>query len=556
MIKKEGINKRKIYLTGVMTGVLLALSFPPFPLPLLSFVAFVPLLFALDLKQYKKPFLLIYLTFFIYHGGANWWISSWQSDTDPFLMLSGFAIWLVHPFFFFLPLSLFLFIRKKFGLNIALWLFPFSWVGFEWLHSLGDVAYPWITIGYTQIYNRMWVQAADISGVWGLSFMIVMINVIVYKLILRYNSIQQENKNFKVFIKTPKVIALSVGLILLIAAPMLYGAFKLPQFDHAKLIKEKKSIKIGIIQPNINPWSKWESNVYRQIREHRRISDSLRKAVGRLDLVIWSETAIPFLSFEFNSDHKFSYIQDWVDSSGFSLLTGFTDIYFYKEPKKAPKTAKVLLGDSSRIYDSYNSAIVINPYPNNTDTQIYRKMRLTPFGERIPYEELFLFARKWVQWGVGISSWALGPKQSVLEVKIRDIHTKIGPIICIESIYPGFVKDFVSLGANILTVITNDGWYDYTVGPEQHYQIACMRAIETRRYIARCANTGVSGFITPAGTSILKAPQYTKIGIAASLPLLNEKSFYVRYGDWLVYLCSGICVLFFIISFFRKSIVN
>ncbi|MCL5991228.1 MAG: apolipoprotein N-acyltransferase, partial [Bacteroidetes bacterium] len=388
------------------------------------------------------------------------------------------------------------------------------------------------------------------------SFMIVMINVIVYKLILRYNSIQQENKNFKVFIKTPKVIALSVGLILLIAAPMLYGAFKLPQFDHAKLIKEKKSIKIGIIQPNINPWSKWESNVYRQIREHRRISDSLRKAVGRLDLVIWSETAIPFLSFEFNSDHKFSYIQDWVDSSGFSLLTGFTDIYFYKEPKKAPKTAKVLLGDSSRIYDSYNSAIVINPYPNNTDTQIYRKMRLTPFGERIPYEELFLFARKWVQWGVGISSWALGPKQSVLEVKIRDIHTKIGPIICIESIYPGFVKDFVSLGANILTVITNDGWYDYTVGPEQHYQIACMRAIETRRYIARCANTGVSGFITPAGTSILKAPQYTKIGIAASLPLLNEKSFYVRYGDWLVYLCSGICVLFFIISFFRKSIVN
>src|SRR3989339_857177 len=150
MIKKENVSKRKIYLTGIMTGVLLALSFPPLPLPLLSFVAFVPLLFALDLKQYRKPFLLIYLTFFIYHGGANWWISSWQSETDPFLMLSGFAIWLVHPFFFFLPLSLFLFIRKKFGFNIA----------------------------YTQIYNRLWVQAADISGVWGLSFMIVLINVI------------------------------------------------------------------------------------------------------------------------------------------------------------------------------------------------------------------------------------------------------------------------------------------------------------------------------------------------------------------------------------------
>jgi len=108
----------------------------------------------------------------------------------------------------------------------------------------------------------------------------------------------------------------------------------------ANLLKENKSIKVGVIQPNINPWRKWESNVYKQIREHRRISDSLRNAVPGLDLVIWSETAIPFLSFEFNSDHKFTYIQDWIDSSRFSLLTGFTDIYFYKEPKKAQKPQK------------------------------------------------------------------------------------------------------------------------------------------------------------------------------------------------------------------------
>ncbi|TAL67252.1 MAG: apolipoprotein N-acyltransferase [Bacteroidetes bacterium] len=553
MNSKESISKKKIYLIGILTGVLLALSFPPIPLPLLSFVALVPLLYALDLKQYKKPFLLIYLTFFIYHGGANWWISSWRSETDPFLMISGFAVWLVHPFFFYIPFGFFLYFKRKFGLNTALWLLPFAWVGFEWFHSLGELAYPWLTVGYTQIYNRLWVQAADISGVWGLSFLIILINAILYKLILKFNSLQEEKNKFKIFISQKKTIGLSSALFLLIIVPMIYGGIRIPRFEHSKLLKENKTIRVGIIQPNIDPWKKWESNVIRQIRKHKLISDSLRHSVGKLDLVIWSETAIPFLNFEFNSDHKFSYIQDWIDSSDFSLLTGFADIYFYKDPKKASESAKPLLGDSSRIYDSYNSAIVINPTPYNTGTEIYRKMKLTPFGERVPYEELFQFAKKWVEWGVGISSWAFGQKQSVLQIKNDRADTKIGSIICIESIYPVFVRNFVSLDANILTVITNDGWYDFTVGPEQHYQIACMRAIETRRYIARCANTGVSGFITPTGNSLYKAPQYIPIGFTASVPLLNEKSFYVKYGDWLVYFCSGISVLFLFISFFRKS---
>jgi apolipoprotein N-acyltransferase len=545
-------NKKKIYLTGILTGVLLALAFPPIPLSLLAFIGLIPILFALEQKDYKKPFLLLYLTFFIYHGGTNWWISSWRTETDPYLMISGFTVWLVHPFFFYVPFIFFIQIKKKFGLNLALWLFPFIWTGFEWLHSLGDFSYPWLTLGYTQIYDRFWVQAADICGVWGLSFLIVLVNVVVYKLLLLYNKSAGEKRAFRILLRKPHAKGYMLVLVLLLLLPNIYGFIRIPQYDHLKLLANNKNIKIGIVQPNIDPWRKWDSNVFKQINEHKHISDSLRRASGGLDVLIWSETAVPFISYKFNSDHNFSYIQNWVDSNQTSLLTGFTDIYFYLDKSMAPKTAKLLYGDSSLIYDAYNAAVILNPKPYNMNNQIYRKMKLTPFAERIPYEELFIFARKWLEWGVGISSWAKGPKQSLLVMRDDDKTAKFGSIICIESIYPNFVRNFVCLGADVLTVITNDAWYDYTVGPEQHYQIACMRAIETRRYIARCANTGVSGFISPMGESILRAAHYKSVGIAASIPLLIGKSLYVRYGDWLPILSVLLTFSAFLISFFKK----
>ncbi len=552
MNNNSKVSKKKIYFTGILTGVLLALAFPPLPLPLLAFVGLIPILYALELKDYKKPFLLLYITFFIYHGGTNWWISSWRSETDPYLMISGFAVWLVHPFFFYVPFIFFFQLRKKFGLNFALWLFPFIWTAFEWLHSLGDLSYPWLTLGYTQIYDRYWVQAADICGVWGLSFLIVLVNVIIYKLLLLYNDSAGEEKAFGILFRKPYAKPYLLILVLLILLPNIYGFIRIPQFDYEKQLQKNKSIKIGIVQPNIDPWRKWESNVFRQINEHKHISDSLRNASGGLDILIWSETAVPFISYKFNSDHNFSFIQDWVDSNKTSLLTGFTDIYFYMDKSKAPKTARVLYGDSNLIYDAYNAAVILNPKPYNKNNQIYRKMKLTPFAERIPYEEYMLFARKWFEWGVGISSWAKGPKQSLLVLRNDGKTAKFGSVICIESIYPNFVRNFVCLGADVLTVITNDAWYDFTDGPEQHYQIACMRAIETRRYIARCANTGVSGFISPAGESILRAPHYKAVGIAASVPLLKGKSIYVRYGDWLPVFSLILMLSALLISFLNK----
>ena len=169
------------------------------------------------------------------------------------------------------------------------------------------------------------------------------------------------------------------------------------------------------------------------------------------------------------------------------------------------------------------------------------------------------FATEWFKWGVGISSWNTGERQFPLIYKKSDpiSHTNdeitIAAIICLESIYPDFTREYVNKGAEVFVVMTNDAWFDHTFGPEQHFAISQVRAIETRRYIARCANSGISGFISPTGERIKMLKQYKVTAGAEKLPLLKEKSLYVRYGDWLVYLCTIISLMFIFWGIIHKQ---
>ena len=525
-----------------MTGALLALSFPPLPFNLLAFVGFVPVLFLLDHKP-KNPFLLIYIAFFVYHGGTNWWISSWQADSDPYLMVAGIATWLVHPFFFMIPFAIYMYFKRKMGDNVALWFFPFIWIFYEWIHSLGDLAYPWLSIGYTQANSLIWAQFADIAGVWGLSFVIVVLNVLFYKIVLQIRESRAAGTKVKI---DPRLIAAHLVIFIL---PFIYGGIVMDKHNYEDDLKNYPSLRIGMIQPSINPWSKWEDSVFDQIKHHQKIQDSLRAEHGWLDLGIWSETAIGYFSYTMNVSHEFSFLQKWVDTSKTNLLTGFADIIIYDTPAQTSPTAKDFKGDTSKKYDSYNSALMLTPGKED-DYQIYHKMRLTPFSERIPFIEYFPFLREWLEWGVGISSWALGKKQENLKIYKNKDTIKIAPVICIESIFPSFVADFIDKGADIVVIITNDAWYDYTFGPVQHYAIARMRAIETRRYIARTANSGVTGFIRPTGEDLLMLDQYISTGIAADVPALSGRTVFVRIGNLLCHIAFAVTLLGFLLSAF------
>ncbi len=536
-------------------GLFLAAGFAPLNLSILSFAGFLPLLVALERSTSRKHTIaILYVFFFAFHGLGNWWVGSWQSNTDPFLMASGIALGIGHPFFFMIPFVGYRLIRKKLGLSAAVWSLPFLWVAFEWLHSLSDASYPWLSLGYTQMHFLNIVQIADSTGVWGVSFIVAAVNsILAYWHFVSRGTIVTKSP------VSMKAAALRCVLCILpvLAIPSIYGYFRSVEFSPENSLQTTHTISVGVIQPNINPWQKWENDSYQQVEIHRRIQDSL-VAEGHIDLVLWSETAIPYLGMSVSSEHNFSFLQRGLTTSNTALLTGFSEIVTFAPSPNLPPMVKKLRGTDS-YYAAHNSAILLLPDTAKHDFPIHRKMRLTPFAEYIPFVEQLPFLVKWLEWGVGISNWMKGTVQKPLVLPIQEQRkfgydtAKIGCIICIESIYPDFVRNYTAQGANMLVVITNDAWYNHTFGPEQHYEIAAMRAIENRRAIARCANTGVSGFIAPSGASYSVAPSYQACGLAQTIPLLNGSTFYIEYGDWLPKITFGISIIVVIFSFVRRK---
>ena len=541
-----------------LSGILLALSFPPIPMPFLAFVGLVPLLYVLNntILTKKKRYFLVYLTFFIYHTGSLWWISSWTQDTDIFLLIAGLALDFFHPIFFFIPFAVYFWFQKQFGNKVALLCFPFIFLSFEWLHSLGDVGFPWLTLGNTQILNTYWIQFIDITGIWGASLAILFVNVLVVNFFDGYRNFES-TKLIHYLTKSQKASLNLIGIFILFVLPYFYSFLVIKKYDYHNNLQNNKYISVAVIQPNINPWRKWETSVFEQLQLLLKISDSILVINPNINLFVFPETAIPSLYTEFNTLQDISILQNWCNLRNVSILTGITEFYFIPKNIKAPATAKQLKSDEQQYYQTFNSSILVVPNPNykpGDKVQNYRKSKLTPFGEQIPFQEEIPFLSQFALWSVGISSWNKGSGADVLKYRLNNKEVRIGNIICIESIYPEFVTGFVEANSNLFTLITNDGWYDFTVGPRQHYLLACIRAIENRRYIARSANTGISGFISPLGISLKEAPQYVRTGIDFLLPLIEEKTIYSKYGDWLPIICLLLTIFIAIIFKFRKKL--
>lgn len=508
---------------SIATGLLLGLSFPPSPIGWISLVALVPLLLAMakhpDSFRGKKAVGYFYVSMFLYHSITNWWVMSWQEKTDPYLMASGAALWLFHPFFLMLPFLALSSIRRRLGLNIFLMTIPFAYAGFEWLHGQTDVSYPWLTLGYSLIDTPM-AQLAEFVGVYGLSFGIATVSTLITVAI----------------VKPPKRTVFGAAALILsvswIAAGWLCGST-----EHLVAFSKSQSrVNVALVQTSEDPWNKW-SDPREQVRMHIAIVDSALSAhdlaASSIDLVVWPETAIPYPIFEPRFRTDAVSLAQWADSSGFALLTGVADEVIYG-PGEAPPSARRSQIDSTVLYDVYNAAAMLNP--GSTEPLFHRKSMLTPFAERLPFADQLTFAMSWIEWGVGISSWGKGRTRVPLPVvKGADTLASIAPIICIESIYPEVARDFVNNGADMLCVITNDAWYDGTWGPGQHFDIARMRAIEQRRFLIRCGMSGVTGIIHPSGEKVTQKgsnidPESRGVATGEAVTRTNT-TLYAEMGD-------------------------
>ncbi len=540
----------------LLTGLLLAISFPPSPLGVLSLVAYVPLTISilrdgLSWGRWKRLGML-YLPFFIYHLASNWWISSWQEHTDPYLFASGIALDVVHPLFLLLPWYLLASLRNRLGpiendSSVVLALLPLFISGFEWLHGQGDASYPWLTSGYMLVYTPF-AQIADYIGVYGLSFMIGVVNALIALAVVRKKR--------------------RLGLVLAFSVIAVWFALGLINEQYESKYTNRRSINVALIQPNENPWDKW-SDPRIQLWNHTGIVDSVRQQFNQVfqksnhrPLIVWSETAIPYTIRQPAHANDFAKLRQWVDTSNIVLLTGYADLMTYA-PGTAPPSARRSSFDSTVRYDAFNAAMVL--WPSIGDIPVHRKTILTPVAERLPFADQLTFAMSWIEWGVGISAWGKGRERTPLPVDVdgipisganttADTAASVGVIVCIESIYPEMVRDLVNNGADLLCIITNDAWYNGTTGPGQHFDIARMRAIEQRRTVIRCANSGITGAIDATGRTIKTIPPMTKGSCNVSVRTSSRRTVYASLGDVLPPAALFVAVLAFILARFPSLI--
>lgn len=486
-------------------GVLLGLSYPPVPLPFISFFAFIPFFYVLEKRNSLSSVNRIsYVFLFFFCLITLYWVGSWTKEADPFLMISGALLLLANPGFYLIATSLYFLSTKTIDKNKALFLFPLYWVFFEYIYSLTDLKFPWLTLGNSLAYFNNFIQIADFIGAYGLSLIILYINIFIYKSIKDIRITKTINQRY-----------LAVALLLFLV-PMIYGWIKLTTYQNPS-----RQVKVGLIQPNLNPWEKWSGgSINEQLDQYFDLSD---KAINKgARIIFWPETALPCYLLGGNYPYELERIHQFVNEKKVSLITGMPDINFFFDISKAPKGAK-LLKSGDAAYTSYNSILTFTP--NSREIQKYQKNKLVPFGEKVPFVEDLPFLGDLIKWQVGISSWNVGITQNVSDLG----YVKVGAVVCIESIYPEFITKFVNNGADFLAVVTNDSWYGYSSGPFQHKEISVLRAVENRKAVVRNANGGISCIIDPMGRTVEATKLFNKEILVGYVPINNEETFYSKY---------------------------
>jgi apolipoprotein N-acyltransferase len=454
-------------------------------------------------------------------------LSGMRENADKFMIIGGLVTMIIHSGLLSIPLAVYYFVRKSLMKKftgrkaelLTVFILPFIYVAFEYLYELPEVSFPWVIAGnaFTTAYSK--IQFIEITGVFGLSFWAVLISCLLY--IIFELARKHEGGPAQVF-KSKKVLILLAATILLYIIPDFYSVFTSAREKYSGPASGRK-LKIAVIQPNINPWKKWGAKQTELVNDYAGMimkADSLKP-----ELMILPETAVPFHLLDEFYNQKYLIFRNIIDSLKTPLLIGTPDIVYYNDSITVKKDYKENKSSKEK-YDTFNSAVLIQPGEPKISHQKYAKIKLVIGSERMPYQERIPVLKNMVRWSVGLSSFQIGWDTTIFRLGDR---TKFNTAICYESIYPEFFSKFVEKGAEFCVVITNDGWWGKLSGTHQHNQFAVLRAIENRRWIARCANTGISCFIDPYGNIYNETAINEKAIITGYAGLRNEKTFYTLH---------------------------
>lgn len=503
----------------IISGVLLILSFPSFNFEFLAWIGFIPLFFAIKGLSWKRALLFSYLAGIVYWSGIVYWLVH--------VTLAGTIVLVSYLALYF---GIFAIVIKNYELlacrlssrrsrgqasEFTAYEFPFitaaSWVILEYVRSYLFSGFPWALLGYSQYLNLAAIQVSDITGAWGVSFLVMLVNAAIYAA-------------FSQKISAVKKVRILVVPVLILLFSFVYGYFKIITAD--KKAYDAK-LSVSVIQGNIPQELKWDPEQAKAIIL-KYITLSTQAALEKPDLIIWPEASLPVVLDE--EPETAAWIKDLTTGINQNLLLG-------------------AVMQRSKSY--YNSALLISP--KGEITQRYDKVHLVPFGEYIPLKKYLSFMQTFAP----IGDIEKGKEHTVFTVPAAGNKkpAKFSVLICFEDLFPELSIKSVKNGARMLVNITNDAWYNKTSAPYQHLQASVFRAVENRVYLARAANTGVSAFIGPQGKIISlvsdKAGKSIFVGGFKTQDIylpLPELTFYCRHPGvfiflLLVYLIYSICRL-------------
>ncbi len=527
----------KIFLS-LLSGLLLGAGWPERGLPFLLFIGFVPLLIV-EYELWKNrennhasailPYVAITVSTWVLL--TTWWvfISTPVGIVATVLVntsLVGGAFYLFH-----------ITHRRISGVTIAYTSLIAYVLTAEFVHLRWDLNFPWLNLGNGFASYPKWIQWYEYTGTFGGSLWILTLNVMIFFFV---------RDRILLKICSRRVGLRMAGTLLLLIAPILISVVMYNRYT-----EKTDPVDVVVVQPNIDPYNE-QYDLDPTLVTERMLALAAEKSDSLTDFAVFPESAIQEYIFEDQIDHSPSLARIRKFNRKYERMNIITGISSRKifEPGETLSASARKFRDADRYYDSYNTALFV---AHDSTLQKYHKSKLTPGVEIMPYIRFLPFLEKFaINLGGTTGSLGVNPDQTPFRVNDK---LKIASVICYESVYGEFLNRFILNGANVIFVITNDGWWGNTAGHRQHLLFSVIRAIETRRSIARSANTGISCFISQRGDISQRTAYWVPAAIRQKINANDRITFYVKYGDYIgrfSLLVAALCALLTISESIRK----
>ncbi len=564
----------------ILSGILLAMAFPPLPFAFLAYVGFIPLLFVIDetpekvfedqfwgsmkavvvvffrmitlqfiwrfkekpwkyqrkiISHYAQVFRYSYTTFVIWNLGVSYWLMMTafraESVSEIITYLSaGLVANLVNPFLMSMPVYFYARLRFTGWRKLAPWALVVFWLSFEWLHFNWDLSWSWLTLGHALSKYPMAIQYLEFTGILGASLHILAGNVLLYLVL----------KNWKEAKKSIVIVSASAWAILM-AAPFIANFWILN--SDRPVFQAVGQLNVRVLQPNIDPYDKFQGGTrVRQVAQFEQLIE--QEGIDSIQLVVMPETCLPDYYFANELRRKPLLEPLWksIYSHNYEILTGFMELRYFPPGTTLPSSAFRHYGDG--YFDVCNASALLSQ--KDELPQTFQKAKLVPMVERMPFLDYLGFLNSF-NLDLAGALGGYGLPDSVRNLILND-NIPVASLVCYESEYGDYARQFVKKGAQVMTVVTNDGWWGNTSGHVQHAHFATLRAIENRRDIARSANTGTSLFADSRGAIYQPTKWWVPTTIDRKLNLYSSQTYYTKHGDYLGWISFGAALVLILIT--------